>query len=234
MAAALSFALQRGVLATIGVDEGIDTLWGFLALLIVTGMFLTVLLAERNRRLHELAAAAERHRRLFDDGPHPMWVQDRATGRILMANAQAIRHYGYSEMAAATREYESVETRHRLKDGSVIDVELSHAPIEMDGRPTLLCFAIDVTERNALRREFLEATDLQRRRLADELRYGFGRTLGELELGATRLEQSVGTGKVDSAAIALIARSSQRAVEVCREMAHSATSAPRVGAYRPI
>ena len=94
------------------------------------------------------------------------------------------------------------------------------------GRPTLLCFAIDVTERNALRREFLEATDLQRRRLADELRYGFGRTLGELELGATRLEQSAGTGKVDSAAIALIARSSQRAVEVCREMAHSAASAP--------
>ena len=244
MAAALSFAWQRGVLATIGVNEGIDTLWGFLALLIVTGMFLTVLLAERNRRLHELAAAAERHRRLFDDGPHPMWVQDRATGRILMANAQAIRHYGYSEdewltqtvgdltpkavcteTALPDHEYGLLETRHRLKDGTVIDVELSHAPIEMDGRPTLLlCFAVDVTERNALRREFLEATDLERRRLADELRYGFGRTLGELELAATRLEQSAGTGKVDSAAIDLIARSSQRAVEVCRQIAHSATS----------
>jgi PAS domain S-box-containing protein len=244
MAAALSFAWQRGVLATIGVNEGIDTLWGFLALLIVTGMFLTVLLAERNRRLHELAAAAERHRRLFDDGPHPMWVQDRATGRILMANAQAIRHYGYSEdewltltvgsltpktvcteMALPDREYGLLETRHRLKDGTVIDIELSHAPIEMDGRPTLLlCFAVDVTERNALRREFLEATDLERRRLADELRYGFGRTLGELELAATRLERSAGTGKVDSAAIDLIARSSQRAVEVCRQIAHSATS----------
>ncbi len=244
MAASLSFALQRGVLATIRVNEGIDTLWGFLALLTVTGMFLTVLLAERNRRLRELAAAAERHRRLFDDGPHPMWVQDRATGRILMVNAQAIRHYGYcedewlamtvddfaptparSETGAPTPEYGVVETRHRLKNGTVIDVELSHAPIEMDGRPTLLCFAVDVTERNALRREFLEATDLERRRLADQLRYGFGRTIGELELGATRLEQSAGAGKVDSEAIALIARSSQRAVEVCRQIARSATSA---------
>jgi PAS domain S-box-containing protein len=244
MAATLSFAWERGGLATIGVNEGIDTLWGFLALLIVTGMFLTVLLAERNRRLHELGAAAERHRRLFDDGPHPMWVQDRATGHVLMVNAQAIRHYGFSEdewlaltvdgitakpgrgeMIAPTREYGLLATRHRLKDGTVIDVELSHAPIEMDGRPTLLCFAVDVTERNALRREFLEATDLERRRLADELRYGFGRTLGELELAATRLEHSAGTGKVDSAAITLIARSSQRAVEVCRQIAHSATSA---------
>lgn len=245
MAATLSFALQRGVLATVGVNEGIDTLWGFLALLIVTGMFLTVLLAERNRRLHELAAAVERHRRLFDDGPHPMWVQDSATGRILMVNAQAIRHYGYSEdewsaltidgfaatpsrteIRTPSPEGAVVETRHRLKDGTVIDVELSHAPIEMDGRPTLLCFAVDVTERNALRREFLEATDLERRRLADELRYGFGHTLGELELGATRLEQSAGTGKVDSTAIELIARSSQRAVEVCRQIARSATSGP--------
>ncbi len=110
----------------------------------------------------------------------------------------------------------------------------SHSrPVSLGGRPTLLCFAIDVTERNALRREFLEATDLQRRRLADELRYGFGRTLGELEIGATRLEQSAGTGKVDSAAIALIARSSQRAVEVCREMAHSAASAPRFDPIGP-
>ncbi len=171
-----------------------------------------------------------------------MWVQDIATGRILVVNAQAIRHYGYSEAEwlaltvdgftakparpemAPTREYGVLETRHRLKDGTVIDVELSHAPMEMEGRSTLLCFAVDVTERNALRREFLEATDLERRRLADELRYGFGRTLAELELAATRLEQSAANGTVDSAAIALIARSSQRAVEVCRQIAHSATS----------
>ena len=53
MAATLSFVLQRGVLAAIGVNEGIDTLWDFLALLTMTGMFLTVLLAERNRTLHE-------------------------------------------------------------------------------------------------------------------------------------------------------------------------------------
>ena len=26
-----------------------------------------------------------------------MWVQDRATGRILMVNEQAMAHYGYSE-----------------------------------------------------------------------------------------------------------------------------------------
>jgi PAS domain S-box-containing protein len=243
MAATLSFVLQRGVLTTIGVNEGIDTLWDFLALLSVTGMFLTVLLAERNRTLHELDAAAQRHRRLFADGPHPMWVQDRASGRILMVNEQAIAHYGYSEeewldlavadftvnpatavMTATDFDYGLIETRHRLKDGALIDVELSHAPIDMDDRPTLLCFAVDVTERNALRREFLEAIDLERRRLASELRFGFGRTLAELESAAMRLEHTSRSGQVDSAAIELIAQSSQRAVELCRQIAHRATT----------
>jgi PAS domain S-box-containing protein len=218
--------------------------WDFLALLTVTGTFLTALLAERNRTLHELDAAAQRHRRLFADGPHPMWVQERATGRILMVNKQAIAHYGYSEhewlsltiggitanpagaaMIAPERGYELVETRHRLKNGALIDVELSHAPIEANGWPALLCFAVDVTERNALRREFLEAIDLERRRLASELRFGFHRTLAELESAATRLELASRSGQVDSPAIELIAQSSQRAVQLCRQIAHSATSA---------
>jgi len=243
MAAATSFALQRGALSSINVNEGIATVWGFLGLLTVTGMFLTALLAERNRTLRKLAATTERYRRLFAHGPHPLWVQDRTTGRILMVNEQAIRHYGYSEgewlamavddLAARStgtvhaneaRDRGLIETRHRLKNGAVIDVELSFAPIDMDGRPTLLCFAIDVTERNTLRREFLEATDLERRRLADELRYGLGRTLAELESAGARLRLAASTARVDPAAMELIARTSQRAVEVCRQIAHSATS----------
>jgi PAS domain S-box-containing protein len=244
VAATVSFALQRGVLTTIGLDEGVDTLWGFLALVTVTGLFLTALLAERNRTLLELAATAQRDRRLFAQGPHPLWVQDRATGRILMVNEQAIRHYGYSEdewlaltadrLAAnpagtvrvrPTREYLLAETRHRLKSGAVIDVELAYAPLDMDGRPTLLCFAIDVTERNSLRRGFLEATDLERRRLANELRFGLGRTLADLDAAATRLEQAASAGQPDPTAIELIAQTSRRAVEVCRRIAHSATAA---------
>jgi PAS domain S-box-containing protein len=243
MAATTSFALQRGALSSIKVNEGIATLWGFLGLLTVTGMLLTALLAERNRTLEKLAATTQRYRRLFAHGPHPLWVQDRTTGQILMVNEQAIRHYGYSasewlamtvdDLTARTSgslhaggagDRGSIETRHRLKSRAVIDVELSFAPIDMDGRPTLLCFAIDVTERNTLRREFLEATDLERRRLADELRYGLGRTLAELESAAARLQQAASTARVDPAAMELIARTSQRAVEVCRQIAHSATT----------
>ena len=60
-------------------------------------MFLTALLAERNRIGEELARTAERYRRLFELDPHPLWVEDAVSGRILIVNAQAVRHYGYSE-----------------------------------------------------------------------------------------------------------------------------------------
>ncbi|HME40813.1 MAG TPA: PAS domain S-box protein [Steroidobacteraceae bacterium] len=240
MSATLSFASQRGVLTTIGVNEGVDTLWGFLLLLAGIGMFVTSLLAERNRRLHDLALTAQRARRLFERDPHPLWVQDSATGRILMVNEQAVRHYGYSEVewlaltvddlaanpasaiiARPTHDFARVETRHRRKSGAVIDVELWYAPIDMKGRPTLLCFAIDVTERNTLQRGFLEATDRERRRLADELHHGLGRALAELELAAKGLEQRDGAGRAELSAIECVAQASRRATDVCRQAAHS-------------
>ena len=160
-----------------------------------------------------------------------------------MVNEQAIRHYGYSEdewlalkvadfsvtpassgLFGPAREHSLVETRHRLKSGAVVEVELSYAPIDMDGRPTLLCFAVDVTERNALRRGFLEATDLERRRLGNELHLGIGRALAQLEIAAKRFKQTSLAGPVDSAAIELVARASRRAAVVCRQTAHSASA----------
>jgi hypothetical protein len=243
----VSFASRRGVLGSIGLNEGIDALWSFLLLLAGIGMFMTALLAERNRRLRELTATAQRARRLFERDPHPLWVQDRDTGRILMVNERAVSHYGYSEkewlaltdaalaaptaghpMAHPPHELARLETRHRLKSGALIDVELSYAPVDMNGRPALLCFAIDVTERNALQRGFLEATDLERRQVANELKRGLGRILAELEVAAKRLEDWDGTGPVDAAAVGLVAQASRSAADACRQAAHNVDLPPRL------
>lgn len=249
MVSTVSFALQRGVLTTSDLNEGVDSLWGFLLLLAGIGMFLMSLLAERNRTLQRLAATATRARRLFECDPHPLWVQERATGRIVMVNEEAIRHYGYSEadwlaMSAnsleaipgnavsipAIREHRTVATRHRVSSGALIDVELSFAPIDVGGRSMLLCFAVDVTERNSLQREFLEATDSERRRLLDELQHGLGRALSELEFAASRLERKDGSGEATAASIEILAQASQRAAEVCRQTAHIVSA---VGRSRP-
>jgi PAS domain S-box-containing protein len=244
ISATLSFMLQRGVLTTVGVDEGIETLWGFLALLTITGLFLTGLLAERNRTLLELDALARRYRRLFARDPHPLWLQDLESGRILMVNEAAIRHYGYTEAewltlsaerlgpqpagkpaGAGGAENRPFETRHRLKSGASIDVELSFAPLDIDGRPALVCFAVDVTERNILRLGLIEAKDQERRRLANELRRGIGRALADLEVAAVHLEERARSAQVDSAALDQVARASRRAASVCRDTAHAVAAA---------
>ena len=241
-AATVSFALQRGVLATMGAHEGVSALWSFLALLTVTGMFLTALLAERNRIRDQVARSATRYQRLFDSDPHPLWVQERDSGRIVMVNEQAVRHYGYtrSEWLAMTADQLAAEpgapargaapspgapvaTRHRLRSGALIDVELSYAAIDTDGGPALLCFAVDVTERNSLRRGFLEATDVERRRLAERLGAGLGQALAELEQAAMRFQAVAATGRHDPAAVELVARASHRAARACRETAHGAS-----------
>ena len=38
----------------------------------------------------------QRHRKLFDNNPHPTWVFDRETLRFLEVNAATVRKYGYS------------------------------------------------------------------------------------------------------------------------------------------
>ena len=241
--ATFSFAIQRGVLVSNGAHYGIGTLWWFLLLLTVTGMFLTALLSERNRTLGELAATARRYRGLFDHDPHPLWVEDAATGRILMVNQQAIKHYGYSESewltltrdrlsaypgaapgARSEPERRPASTRHRLKSGAVIDVELTYAAIDHDGRNELLCFAVDATERNALRRAFLEATDSERRRLAGELNRGLGTALADLKRSARECKAMASTGRIDPAAIERFLESSRRASGLCRQTAHSGAS----------
>ncbi len=120
----------------------------------------------------EIGETADRYLRLFETIPQPMWVYDLDTLRFLAVNEAAIAHYGYSrdEFLALTiadiRPAEDVPRllagvrrsvharpeqrglwRHRKRDGSLIDVEITSNTIDFDGRPARLVLASDVTAR---------------------------------------------------------------------------------------
>src|SRR6185312_4568468 len=104
---------------------------------------------ERRHTEELLRQSEERHRKLFDNNPHPTWVFDRETLRFLAVNGAAIRKYGFSseeflgmtikdirprEDVAALLENVAQSTdgkddigiwRHRTKDGPIIDVEIT-------------------------------------------------------------------------------------------------------------
>src|SRR5882762_8266210 len=128
-------------------------------------------ITERRRVDELLHESEERHRKLFDNNPHPTWVYDRETLRFLAANAAAVRKYGYSsaEFLAMTikdiRPPEDVPAmlegvlsakdgsekiglwRHRRKDGSLIDAEITSYALNFSGRSAEVIVAADVTQR---------------------------------------------------------------------------------------
>jgi PAS domain S-box-containing protein len=125
----------------------------------------------RKRAEELLHESEERHRKLFDNNPHPTWVYDRETLRFLAVNAAAVRKYGYSsdEFLAMTikdiRPPEEVPAmleivlsandgseksglwRHRRKDGILMDVEITSYALNFSGRPAEVIVAADVTQR---------------------------------------------------------------------------------------
>ena len=124
---------------------------------------------------------------LFEASPLPMRVCDAETLVFLAVNDAAVRHYGYSrdEFLAMTikdiRPAEEVPRdaqptspserragrpapgtwRHRSRDGSLFEVEITAGPIDYGGRSAALVVAHDVSERKRLERRLVDAEKME-------------------------------------------------------------------------
>ena len=141
---------------------------------------------ETSRLLSSLANSEERYRLLFEVNPLPMWVYDARTLRYLAVNEAAVRHYGYTrqeflEMTITDiRPREDVEAlladlrerggpgspapgtwRHRKKDGTLIDVEITAGKVTFEGRAAALVLSHDVTERLRLEERLGQAEKME-------------------------------------------------------------------------
>ncbi|MGC2326626.1 MAG: response regulator [Candidatus Sulfotelmatobacter sp.] len=141
-------------------------------------------ITERKRAETLLRESEERHRKLFDNNPHPTWVFDRETLRFLAVNAAAVRKYGYSRDEFLTMTLQDIrppedvpallETvralgeenessgawRHLLKDGTVIETENTSYAMSFLGRLARVVVAVDVTQRKrdeAEKRQFMDS-----------------------------------------------------------------------------
>ncbi len=105
------------------------------------------------------------YRELFEANSHPMWVCHRETQKFLAVNEAALRLYGYrrNEFLELTVSYLAGErgeggevaarmvtsARHRRKDGSCFDAELSWQPCQFGGESVYLVSVREATGRNA-------------------------------------------------------------------------------------
>jgi diguanylate cyclase (GGDEF)-like protein/PAS domain S-box-containing protein len=149
-------------------------LWNVPKYFVAFGMILTMLEDE----FLAVGRATEHYRLLFAAHPHPMWVHDPETLRILEVNDAAVTHYGYSreEFVSMTlpdlRPTEDVEAilrenslanstkltgpwRHRCKDGSYIQVDMASHCIDFQGRKCSFVLVQDVTDRQQLHEQLV-------------------------------------------------------------------------------
>lgn len=132
---------------------------------------------------------------LFETNPYPIWIFDAHTLQFLAVNQAAIRKYGYTraqflkmtlkdirpsedlgkfaKYISATRSLDHIvkTTRHRKKDGSIIDVEISAQMIFFNGRRARIAVVTDLT-RNKVADEGSRKSETRLRSLLDSMTEG--------------------------------------------------------------
>ncbi len=140
-------------------------------------------ITDRRRVEETLRDSEAQYRILFESNPHPMWVYDSKTLRFMAVNDAAVIHYGYSrdEFLGMTikniRDAEDIPAllattakdnagfssgsiwKHRKKDGSVIDVEITSHGIVFAGKRAQLVLAHDVSDRVKAQKLLQEKAD---------------------------------------------------------------------------
>jgi PAS domain S-box-containing protein len=136
---------------------------------------------DRIRSQEALKDNEKRYRSLFETNPQAMWVYSTETLSFLAVNDAAVERYGYSReefLAMSIKDIrpqedvsillQSVENapagfenagawRHRKKDGSIIDVEVSSHGLNFGGVSARLILATDITERKRALKELQDS-----------------------------------------------------------------------------
>jgi two-component system cell cycle sensor histidine kinase/response regulator CckA len=211
--------------------------------LIVQGVLLDI--TDRKKVEEALREGEAGFRLLFASNPHPMWVFDQVTLRFLEVNDAALAHYGYSreeflamritdirppeDVPALTETLQGgMEAhsrlrlrpwRHRLKDGRVIQVEIATHELDFERRPGVLVVAHDVTARQILEAQLLQAQKMEAiGQLAGGVAHDFNNLLGVITGYSELAQRQIGAAHPARARLDQVIKAAERAAGLTRQL----------------
>ncbi len=143
------------------------------------------LMRERQQMVEAIRGSEERYRLLFENNPIPSMVYDLQTLRFLAVNDAAVLHYGYKreeflsltihdiytleEMPALLSVHSQLDQgakqsgtwKHRLKNGTVIEAEITSHRLTLNDIRAHLILANDISERKKMEENLLRAQKLE-------------------------------------------------------------------------
>ncbi|HKV23965.1 MAG TPA: PAS domain S-box protein [Candidatus Acidoferrum sp.] len=201
-----------------------------------------IALAIERRRSEEAVRKSESvFRLLFSHNPLPTWVVDKETLHFIQANDAAVRQYGYTaeeflqvslkniqaesqsdgvnQSAQESPETLHGTTKHRKKDGTAFEVELSSHELEYAGRRVRLVVAQDVSERKVLEQQLRQAQKMEAvGRLAGGVAHDFNNLLMVIKGHTELLMNELPPAERPSRKIAQIDRAADRAASLTRQL----------------
>jgi PAS domain S-box-containing protein len=191
----------------------------------------------------ELRDSEERYRLLFEAAPVPIFVFDSESLRFLAFNQAAIRTYGYSrdelrsmtvldirppeDLPEVRALIDSVDVgppttyvcRHRKRDGTVFEVELTRHAIQFAGRPARLVVASDVTERRRVEEQLRQSQKMEAAGLlAGGVAHDFNNLLGLVVAASELAKRAARAGRPVEGYLADIQGAAIRAGDLTRKL----------------
>jgi two-component system cell cycle sensor histidine kinase/response regulator CckA len=177
---------------------------------------------------------------VFEAAPFAMFLIGCDDGRIIRANAAAVRQYGFDEGElsgeTAARIFRPADlapgpslnsggeplpltATHHRKDGTSLTVEISNRSVVVAGRPCDIVIAVDVTARRQLEEQFLQAQRLEAiGRLAGGVAHDFNNLLTVIAGFAAMLLEDVAEDPAARRSAEQIQIAARRASELTKSL----------------
>lgn len=180
---------------------------------------------ERKKNISQLERSEKKYSDLFNLSLQCMWLYDTQTFKFIKVNKATTALYGYSEaefqnmtmmdiipaedMAKAMEDLQSGNipnrayknsTRHRKKNGEIIEVEISSTEISINDRLYKSVIAIDITEKNQyenkITRAIIKTQEDERYEIGGELHDNVCQIIAACQFSLGMLQSAVSKDKI--------------------------------------